>query len=245
MNGASHRKTREREWRWGTQLEAIPATQLAQLVPPDRRAVVIAPHPDDEVLGTGGLLASLALLGRPALVIVVTDGTASHPGSRTLSAHALEQMRPAETKRAVLALGHDMPIVRLRFPDGDVQHHIPALARRCAALLLPDDVLFSPWSADGHPDHEATALAVARLCREGRHLHFQVPIWAWHWRRPDDGAMPWHRACRLELAAAAMRRKQVALASFRTQRCILGSRPAIVSTAMAAHFERPFEVYFG
>src|SRR5690606_16204888 len=48
---------------------------------PARRITVIAPHPDDESLGCGGLIAALAADGRAVQVVFVTDGAGSHPNS--------------------------------------------------------------------------------------------------------------------------------------------------------------------
>jgi LmbE family N-acetylglucosaminyl deacetylase len=45
--------------------------------------MVLAPHPDDETLGCGGLITELTAKGRPPVVVVVTDGTGSHPASRS------------------------------------------------------------------------------------------------------------------------------------------------------------------
>ena len=57
------------------------------------RVVVIAPHPDDEVLGAGATTATLALQGARVVVIAVTDGEASNP-SRV---EELREIRPGES----------------------------------------------------------------------------------------------------------------------------------------------------
>jgi LmbE family N-acetylglucosaminyl deacetylase len=44
--------------------------------------VVLSPHPDDETLGTGGLIADARATGQEVDVIVVTDGSGSHPRSK-------------------------------------------------------------------------------------------------------------------------------------------------------------------
>ena len=44
--------------------------------------LVVAPHPDDDVLGCGALIARVAP-HMPVRVVYVTDGTASHDGSLT------------------------------------------------------------------------------------------------------------------------------------------------------------------
>src|SRR6202035_4765604 len=49
----------------------------------NRRVMILAPHADDESLGCGGLIAELAATGIPPIVVIVTDGTRSHPLSRS------------------------------------------------------------------------------------------------------------------------------------------------------------------
>ncbi len=65
---------------------------------------VVAPHPDDEVLGTGGLFARLSQIGRNVLIIAVTNGTASHPKSTEWPPERLDAVRPQETREALQRL---------------------------------------------------------------------------------------------------------------------------------------------
>jgi GlcNAc-PI de-N-acetylase len=62
-------------------------SDLRELLPADPSAwpsvVVVAAHPDDEVLGVGGTIAILAAAGARLRLIAVTDGEGSHPGCRT------------------------------------------------------------------------------------------------------------------------------------------------------------------
>ncbi len=73
--------TTEAEWEAWPGLHEVPAISLRALVPAGARAVMVAPHPDDEVLAVGGLLALLARAGAEVRVVAVTDGTASDGGS--------------------------------------------------------------------------------------------------------------------------------------------------------------------
>jgi hypothetical protein len=43
---------------------------------PDDRLLIVAPHPDDEVLGCGGLMATAAAQGIPVRVVYLTSGDA-------------------------------------------------------------------------------------------------------------------------------------------------------------------------
>ncbi|EPM97523.1 hypothetical protein A259_30857, partial [Pseudomonas syringae pv. actinidiae ICMP 19070] len=79
-DNASDQGTPLAAWNASARLRALPAITADLLVPPNCRAVIIAPHPDDEILGCGGLMSQLAQLQRNLLLISVTDGTASHPG---------------------------------------------------------------------------------------------------------------------------------------------------------------------
>jgi hypothetical protein len=59
----------------------------------------------------------------------------------------------------------------------------------------------------------AAAVAAARA---GAKL-LEYPVWMWHWARPDDAAVPWHRMARAAPDRAAVARKRVAAKEFRSQ----------------------------
>src|ERR1700729_3740365 len=83
--------------------------------------LVLAPHPDDESLGCGGLIAEHHARGHDVHVMVLTDGTGSHPRSREYPATRLAALRMQEARRAIVALG--LPEDRIDFlglPDGHV-----------------------------------------------------------------------------------------------------------------------------
>ena len=59
----------------------------------------------------------------------------------------------------------------------------------------------------------AAAVAAARA---GAKL-LEYPVWMWHWARPDDTAVPWHRMTRIAPDPAAVARKRLAARQFRSQ----------------------------
>src|SRR3984893_10953906 len=61
---------------------ALPVADLDQIFGTGG-IVVVAPHPDDETLGCGGLIALASQLGRNIQVVVISDGVGSHPNSRS------------------------------------------------------------------------------------------------------------------------------------------------------------------
>ena len=69
------------------------------------RTLIVAPHPDDEVLGCGGLITRLAMKGQPPYVIVMTGGGASHMGCCELPDDVVVENRRRLTLRALTILG--------------------------------------------------------------------------------------------------------------------------------------------
>lgn len=238
--------TCERAWRGWLRRRTLPRVSAHELVPPGQRIVVVAPHPDDEVLMVGGLLALLAVEGRSMLVVAVTDGEASHPGSHAWTPERLARIRPAESARALQRLDAEARFARLRLPDGGVAAHVGHLTARLHALLQPGDAVFTTWCLDGHPDHEATARATqsaATAC--GSHL-FEVPVWGWHWAAVGDARMPWSRARVVPLARHALRRKHAAVQAFATQWICDPScaETPVLRPSTLRRAARPFELVF-
>jgi LmbE family N-acetylglucosaminyl deacetylase len=230
--------TPEADWRAWPALAAWPVLKLDPGEPP----LVVAPHPDDEILGVAGLMA---MLGRADLV-AVTDGEASHPGSTVHTPASLARIRRSETADALTRLGLGEAVVhRLGQSDGGIDE--AAVARDLTALLTPGRWCLATWRGDGHPDHEAVGRAAARACEVTGARLLEYPIWMWHWARPDDPDVPWPRAHRIDLTAAAVAAKQAAIDAFPSQIAPLGpaeADAAILPPHVLARFTRPYETVF-
>lgn len=237
--------TPEARWQAWPGLDQLPLVSLDDLVPPGSRAVVVAPHPDDEVIGFGGLLALLAARQSDSLVITLTDGEASHPGSRQWPPRQLADARIAESLAGLRQLGlkpHSQR--RLSLPDGGLAACGDMLAQRLNELLRPGDVVFSTWQLDGHPDHEAAGQATARVCRQRGCRHWQAPVWMWHWALPGDARVPWSQMRRLALPGNTLRQKTAALDAHQTQLAPQDTgAPAVLPGFALARMLRGFEYF--
>lgn len=238
--------TTEAEWLGWEYLHRLPALTPAELVPRGARAVIVAPHPDDEILAVGGLLSRLARVGTPVMIVAVTDGTASHVGSTEWPVERLARERPRESRLALARIGIQSELVRMELPDGRIAELRDLLTERLAPMLKAGDVVFTTWRGDGHPDHEATGAACALAAlRAGAYL-VEVPVWAWHWAHPSDTRLPWCRARRIVLDADDVRRKCDAVQAFTSQLFSdpsTGAGPILRSTTVE-RASRPFEVVF-
>ena len=234
------------DWIAHGRLDALPAVDAKRLVPSGARAVIVAAHPDDEVIGCGALLAQLARAGREIALVAVSDGEASHPGSSRWPPAALQAERPRETGRALAALGATPQLHRLGEPDGGLAARAADIGRRLDAIVRPGDVLVTHWRGDAHPDHEATAsVAIALALRRALPV-VEFPVWAWHWAEPRDARLPWGRARRLTADDAALARKARALACFASQLepdAGTGRGPVVPASAVERACRLP-EVFF-
>ncbi len=228
--------TDEAVWDAWDGLAGLPAASLAGWA----SAVIVAAHPDDEVLGAGGIMSLLAAGGARLRLVSVTDGEASHPGLAQPA--ALAQRRTAETAQALRALGAERTeVVRLRLPDTGLAGHEDELTARLARLTAGFDVCVAPWDGDVHADHEAAGRAARRA--SGRTLCY--PVWMWHWAAPGDLRVPWRRALRVPLPARAAARKRAAIGCFASQLADRGAGLGpVLAPGTVAHFSRDVEVLF-
>jgi len=199
---------------------AVGWTWDGEVPPPPRRVVMVAPHPDDEVLGAGGLLQGLQALGVPVSIVAVTDGEASHRRSRRITPAQLLERRERERRAALEALGLTADVTRLGLPDGGVEQHEDRLTDALVPFADDQVVVVAPWCHDGHPDHEATGRAAERACIEGGAALWQVPIWAKVRAALHAGRPPGRSA--LVLSPAMRARKCQASACFESQLHPLG-----------------------
>jgi LmbE family N-acetylglucosaminyl deacetylase len=245
--------TEESAWAAWPGLAALPDAGDAGLGDVDS-AVIVAAHPDDEVLGAGGLISALAASGARLRLVAVTDGEGSHRGRADRT--TLARRRTAETAAALRALGAETTdVVRLGLPDSGLAGREDELTAALGGLIAGFDVCLAPWDGDMHPDHETTGRAARRAARPAgrpgapgargaRGAWFLCyPIWMWHWASPGDRRVPWDRALRVPLAASTAARKRAAIGCFASQAEDRGDGLGPVLTAgMIAHFTRATEV---
>lgn len=203
-----------------------------------RQAVIVAPHPDDEVIGAYGLIRALRATGTRVRVVVVTDGTGSHPDSARWPARKLATRRRNETLSAL----HGIRVFRsdvtfLGLPDGGLSGIAvkQALALRRAIARTPRcDLLVMPARDDDHPDHRAVAAIVRRTPTIKR--RFEYLVW------PSRKTRSRRATHRLSLGAGAAA-KRGAILRYRSQTGAITDDPGgfAISRAELAAFSHPVE----
>ena len=212
-----------------------------------RPIVIVAAHPDDELIGLGSLLAHFQEI---RAIVHTTDG-APRTGPDVRNAGADTWLEYAQLRRdefrATLQAGEISPdrAICLWRPDQQAAFRIPQLALRLTSIFtrLRPRFVFTHSYEGGHPDHDSTAAAVhyavACLRRAGsrspRVLEFasyhaseggiEAEAFLQHSRAPFE-----HRA--LDEAERLAKRKL--LSAYASQRSVLSQFPLCYEPVRAA-----------
>jgi len=227
-------------------------------------ALVFAPHPDDEVLGCGGVIALKAQAGAQVQVVVMTDGRASH--KTLIDPDELVRVRRAEAGEAATQLGLDAGYLYLDFEDHRLADHHDAACDRVVDIIdrFKPDEIYIPSRRDGISDHTDTNHVVREAVdRVGKPVVLlEYPIWLWNgWPWTPESARRQSGSVRGRLRAArdvaeivfacrtrvnvgvVLHRKRAALAAYRSQLERLDGNPrwAVLSDVGDGDFLRRFE----
>jgi LmbE family N-acetylglucosaminyl deacetylase len=203
---------------------------------PDAAVVVVSPHPDDEVLGAGGLIHAAGLAGRDITVVSVTDGEAAYPEWEGLDKIRCREVREALSGLAPYKVTHH----HLRIPDGCVAQHRATLFTALDRYISRSTRLVAPYERDGHPDHDATGEVCSEIARLHAATLWRYPIWTWHHSTPSRFVdQSWGR---FVLDAPAQRAKARAISCFASQLRPTGREP-IVPQHVMPYFARPYEAF--
>lgn len=143
---------------WDRLMEAQLLPLSPTPVPEPAHALVLAPHPDDEIFGCGGLLRLWAQSQVPVSVHILTDG-------ESWSAEGAQLLRREESRTAAAVIGHGLPHFwglpdrGLRYGEGLVRRLVETI-KDCGA-----DWILAPALSEIHPDHQVLGLAAAEAVR--------------------------------------------------------------------------------
>lgn len=145
--------------------------------------LIVAPHADDESLGCGGVISLLSKYGQPVYILLLSDGTLSHPNSKEYPAEKLMDLREKELIEASAILGVvEENIIFCRFPDrnvpkeGDEKFEVSVkIISKMLDIIKPQSI-FVPWRRDPHPDHQAAFQLLNAADTVGAKL-YEYPIW--------------------------------------------------------------------
>ena len=134
----------------------LPVT--AEYITAGRPFVVMAPHPDDDLLGAASLMRQAQQRGAACGVVFLTSGDASHDHPEWPAGRLAQTRRVEAIDGLKILLETAPPVLFCELPDGAVaQHWNAATIDRITAFcrLHGADTLVTTDPADDHPDHKA------------------------------------------------------------------------------------------
>ena len=179
------------------------------------KTVIIAPHPDDEVIGCAGLIQALVERGAPPHVIILTGGEGSHRGCCNTSAEEIMAARHQLTLKAAATLGlPESHIHCLHYPDGGVALEHPETERLQALLseLNPQSV-FIPHCGEGWSDHLQAAEITKYLMTSKDVTICEYCVWMWYY---NVWCLDFRQARLLRMSRAQHQRKLQAVDEYVT-----------------------------
>lgn len=179
------------------------------------KCLIVAPHPDDEVLGCAGLVQRLLSAGRQVDVVILSGGGRSHAGCCDIDEAELVENRRQLSRRAAGIIG--LPAERLHFldyPDGGIAFDNAETDKfkQLIAVLKPDSV-FVPHRGEGWSDHLAAGEIVRRLTEEEKAAVrlFEYCVWFWYY---NVWNIDWRQARVLKMSPEENRKKQQAIDAY-------------------------------
>jgi LmbE family N-acetylglucosaminyl deacetylase len=230
--------------------EALPKAEIATILQ-GRRPLILAPHPDDESLGCGGLIAAACAAGLAPAVIILTDGSSSHPDSKIWPPAKLARLREWEALQATKRLGlPEQHLYFFRQRDAALVssgEDFEMLAKQAAAIAQKHgcDLVIGPWAGDPHCDHEAGALLAGELARRCGVKLLSYPVWGW--LRDKNASFDEQRRSgwRLNIAAQLSLKKQAIAAHASQYADLITDSPQgfRLPKNLLKIFYRPYEVF--
>lgn len=164
----------------------------------NRAYLIIAPHPDDEVLGCGGLIARLVSEGNIPKIVIMSKGEASHGGCCNTPEKDIMEARHRLTLESLKILGvPESNIYCLSYPDGGISpdHEETSRLKSLIAHLKPEAVFVPHWG-EGWKDHTMTREIAMKLVPKNVSL-YEYCVWMWYY---NVWKLDWKNAFRLRMS---------------------------------------------
>lgn len=183
---------------------------LPLATPPPGRVLVIAPHPDDDVIGVGGTASLHAAQGDEVTLLILGDGQAGDVDHR-YDPEEYTRLRRAEARAGGKHLGLEH-YVFYHLPEG---HPVSGEELGLAAIdlgrhirELGPDIVYAPWVGEQHIDHHFVARLVQITLAS---IDFAGEAWGYEVWTPLIAEVVVDISSRYDAKVAALREHQTQL----------------------------------
>ncbi len=154
-----------------------------------RNALIVAPHPDDETLGCGGIINLMSQSAVRLTVLFLTDGESSHQSCCGISKEEVGAMRRRLAVQACAKLGvSPEDLIWFGLPDGQIScgngGGFCGTSNDLLRLIdkIEPDAIFAPHPWEPWPDHRAAGEILKKAVNKYRNpvTVYYYPVWLWH-----------------------------------------------------------------
>lgn len=126
-----------------------------------KKVLVIAPHPDDEVLGVGGTIAKFNDEGADVSVVIVTQAYPPEYDKEVAECDRIQALTAHQLLGVKQTIILCLPAARLdSIPHGDINRQLNE-----AIQSIQPEIMFIPFCGDIHLDHQRVFLSALVAAR--------------------------------------------------------------------------------
>ncbi len=180
--------------------------------------LLIAPHPDDEIIGCGGLIQRYTS-GKCVNVVILTGGGASHHGCCEATADDIKRERRNMAQKINAEIGLPKGCLHLLdFEDGNISAGNAVEEAKLLSIIQnikPDAILFPIQQGEGWSDHIAAGDIVKRLisAHSIKVQLYEYCVWFWYY---NVWNIRWRDAHILKMTSDQYQKKLKAISDYTT-----------------------------
>lgn len=178
-----------------------------------KNVCIVAPHPDDETLGCGGLIQTLCQRGHPPHIIILTGGGKSHFTCCDIDEPSLKNARRNLSSDILSKIG--LPADHLHFldfPDGSISPQLGEISTLENLMKqLSPRTIFIPHRGEGWRDHLVVREFISHIHFTSSPIVYEYCVWVWYynfWR------LDWINAFLLTLTKEQFTKKREAVLQY-------------------------------
>lgn len=151
-----------------------------------KKILIIAPHPDDEVLGCGGIMKKYTKEGHSVFVLILTNGSSVRYGDKMIDTLQKEALSCNEILGVEKVIFKDLPEQKLDgLPVIDIVKEIEAVVDD-----LKPEVVYTPHKGDINQDHgaifNATMIAIRSMNKYVQEIYCYETLSSTEWGNPSQ-----------------------------------------------------------
>ncbi len=166
-----------------------------------KSVLIVAPHPDDEVIGCAGLIQQCLDNKQSINVVILTGGSESHAKCCNIDKNVIVENRRNLSKEAAKILG--LPLKNLHFlnyQDGSIAFENDGTnkLKELIASVHPN-LIFIPHKGEGWSDHIEAGNIVRKLITDRPEIRlYEYCVWFWYYNARH---INWERARLLKMSS--------------------------------------------